>query len=133
MGRSHRRAIPKSCGKCPSIAALTRSGARKASDTVMLTLRTLHWAPVAMLSVVAAGSSISSLSHRRPCAIAAISVAFVSDRMGADRSGFQRARPDALFGEGRDENHRHGATLGNQKALQLYAGHAGHLNVAALE
>ena len=47
----------------------------------------------------------------------------------ADRSGFQRARPDALFGEGRDENHRHGATLGNQKALQLYAGHAGHLNV----
>ena len=48
----------------------------------MLTLRTLHAARVGILSVVAAGSSISSLSQRRPCAIAAISVAFVSDRMG---------------------------------------------------
>src|SRR5712671_5275821 len=28
MGRSHRRAIPKPWGRCPSIAALTRSGAR---------------------------------------------------------------------------------------------------------
>src|SRR3954453_10812063 len=65
MGRSQRRATPKLCGRCPSIAALTRSGARKASDTVMLTLRTLHWAPVAMLSVVAAGSSISSSDDER--------------------------------------------------------------------
>src|SRR6266446_3170510 len=82
MGRSQRRAIPKRCGRCPSIAALTRSGARKASDIVMLTLRTLHPARLAMLSVVAAESSISSLSQQRPCAIAAISVAFVSERMG---------------------------------------------------
>src|SRR6266576_4601042 len=85
MGRSHRRAIPKPWGRCPSIAALTRSGARKASDTVMLTLRALHPVRLAMFSVVAAGSSISSLSQRRPCAIAAISVAFVSDRMGRGR------------------------------------------------
>src|SRR5712672_266504 len=85
MGRSHRRAIPKPWGRCPSIAALTRSGARKASDTVMLTLRALHPVRLAMLSVVAAGSSISSLSQRRPCAIAATSVAFVSDRMGRGR------------------------------------------------
>jgi hypothetical protein len=48
----------------------------------------------------------------------------------ADRSGFQRARPDALFREGRDENYRHGATFGDQVALQLDAGHAGHLNVS---
>ena len=82
MGRSQRRVMPKPCGSCPSIAALTRSGARNASDIVMLTLRTLHPARWAMLPVVAAGSSTSSLSQRRPCTIAAMSVPFVSERMG---------------------------------------------------
>jgi hypothetical protein len=44
-------------------------------------------------------------------------------------AGFQHARPDALFRKGRDENYRHGITLGNQKALQIDARHARHLNV----
>ena len=38
-------------GSRPSIAALTRSGARKASEIVMLILRTLHPSRLAMLSV----------------------------------------------------------------------------------
>ena len=41
-GRSARRVTPMPCGSRPSMAALTRSGARKASEMVMLTLRTLH-------------------------------------------------------------------------------------------
>ena len=51
------------------MAALTRSGARKASEIVMLTFRTLHPSRSAMLSVFAAGSVMSSLSQRRPRAI----------------------------------------------------------------
>jgi hypothetical protein len=60
------------CGSRPSIAALTRSGARKASEIVMLTLRTLQPSRVAMLSAFAPGSSMSSLSQRRPRAIEAM-------------------------------------------------------------
>ena len=41
-GRSARRVTPMPWGSRPSIAALTRSGARKASEMVMFTLRTLH-------------------------------------------------------------------------------------------
>ena len=41
------------CGSRPSMAALTRSGARKASEMVIFTLRTLHLSRFAMLSVVA--------------------------------------------------------------------------------
>jgi hypothetical protein len=54
------------CGRRPSIAALTRSGARKASEIVMLTLRTLQPSRVAMLAAFAVGSAMSSLSQRRP-------------------------------------------------------------------
>ena len=50
------------CGSRPSIAALTRSGARKASEIVMLTLRTLQSSRVAMLAAFAVGSAMSSLS-----------------------------------------------------------------------
>jgi hypothetical protein len=39
-GRSARRITPMPCGSRPSIAALTRSGARKASEIVILTSRT---------------------------------------------------------------------------------------------
>ena len=35
-------ATPMPCGRRPSMAALTRSGARKASEIVMLTLRALQ-------------------------------------------------------------------------------------------
>jgi hypothetical protein len=38
------------CGQRPSIAALTRSGAKNASETVMLTLRMLHRSRLAILS-----------------------------------------------------------------------------------
>ena len=51
------------------MAALTRSGARKASEIVIFTLRTLHLSRLAMLSVVAVSSAISSSSQRRPRAI----------------------------------------------------------------
>ena len=36
------RVTPIPCGRRPSMAALTRSGARKASEIVMLILRTLQ-------------------------------------------------------------------------------------------
>ena len=67
----------------PSIAALTRSGARKASEIVMLTLRMLQPSRFAILSVFAVAWAISSLSQRRPRAIDATSVARFSERMRA--------------------------------------------------
>ena len=64
------------------MAALTRSGARKASEIVEFTLRTLHLSRLAMLSVVAVSSAISSSSQRRPRAIDATRVARFSGRIG---------------------------------------------------
>ena len=52
------------------MAALTRSGARKASEIVMLILRMLQFSRWAMLSVVTDGSFVSSSSQLRPRAIA---------------------------------------------------------------
>jgi hypothetical protein len=49
--------LPCHAGSRPSIAALTRSGARKASEIVMLTLRTLQPSRVAMRSAFAPGSA----------------------------------------------------------------------------
>src|SRR6266481_4702535 len=51
------------------MAAFTRSGARKASEIVMLTLRMLHRSRLAMLSAFACESVRSSSSQRRPRAI----------------------------------------------------------------
>jgi hypothetical protein len=48
------------------MAALTRSGARKASEIVMLILRMLQFLRWAMLSVVTDGSFASSSSQLRP-------------------------------------------------------------------
>ena len=62
------------------MAALTRSGERKASEIVMLTLRTLQFSRFAMLSVVFDGSVVSSSSQWRPRAMAATNVARVSER-----------------------------------------------------
>jgi hypothetical protein len=42
-GASRNRSTPMPRGSLPSTAALTRSGARKASEMVMLTRRTLHF------------------------------------------------------------------------------------------
>src|SRR3978361_1880514 len=64
------------------MAALTSSGARNASEIVLLILRGLHRSLLAMLSVVAFGSVTISSSHARARAIDATSVARVSDRMG---------------------------------------------------
>jgi hypothetical protein len=47
------------------MAVLTRSGARKASEIVMFTFRTLQPSRPAMLSVFAVGSAMSSSSQRR--------------------------------------------------------------------
>src|SRR5262249_17116676 len=64
------------------MAALTRSGARNASEIIMLTFRVLHRSRFAMVSELAAASVINSLSQRRPRAIEVTSVARVSDRIG---------------------------------------------------
>ena len=64
------------------MAALTRSGARNASEIVIFTLRGLQLSRFAMLSLVAVGSPMSSSSQRRPRAIDAISVARFSERIG---------------------------------------------------
>jgi hypothetical protein len=61
-GKSARRATPMPRGSRPSIAALTRSGARNANEIVMLTFRVLHPSRVAILSVVAVTSVVSSSS-----------------------------------------------------------------------
>ena len=65
------------------MAALTRSGARKASEIVMLIFRALQFSRLAMLSAFAVGSAMSSPSKRRPRAIAATNLARVSERIGA--------------------------------------------------
>jgi hypothetical protein len=48
------------------MAALTRSGARKASEIVILIFLTLQFSRLAMVPAVIAGSAISSSSQRRP-------------------------------------------------------------------
>ena len=83
-------------GSRPSIAAFTRSGARKASEIVMLTWRTLHLSRLAMLSTFAFASATSSLSQRRPRAIDAIKVARVSDRIGRAWCGGSEVRQEHL-------------------------------------
>ena len=47
----------------------------------------------------------------------------------ANRPGPKRLRTNPLIGEGREENERHGASLGKQVGLQLDAAHAGHLDI----
>jgi len=69
------------------MAALTRSGARKASEIVMLTFRVEQPSRPAMLSVVAARSSRSSSSQRRARATDATRSARFSDRIGRAFSG----------------------------------------------
>src|SRR5439155_23470045 len=44
-------------------------------------------------------------------------------------SVLQRSRADSLFGERRDENERHAASLGAQEGLQLDTAHGRHLDI----
>jgi hypothetical protein len=53
------------CGSQPSIADLTRSGARNASEIVMLILRMLQCSRFAMVSPQAVTSAAGSSSERR--------------------------------------------------------------------
>ena len=74
-----------------------------------------------------AGSTPMTLHHR----IEVLNQCPRVERLTQDAgcSGFQCLRPDSLFGESRDENHRQHAPLCFQKILQLDAAHARHLNV----
>ena len=57
-------------GRRPSTAALTRLGARKASEMVILTCRTLHFSRVQSCATVVTRPETTSSSHQRPRAIA---------------------------------------------------------------
>jgi hypothetical protein len=81
-GPSQSRATPIPRGKRPSVAALTRSGARKASEIDMFTCRTLHCSRAAIFSASVTAPAMISWSQRRPRAIDATSLARVSARMG---------------------------------------------------
>jgi hypothetical protein len=70
------------------MAALTRSGARKASEMVILIFRVLQFSRLAMPSTLAVGSAMSSSRQRRPRAIAATNLARVSERIGRACSGW---------------------------------------------
>jgi len=86
------------------MAALTKSGARKAGEIVIFALRMLHFSRFAMLSGVAVAPAISSSSQRRPRAIDATNVARVSERIGRACLGdvpsgrrISRRRVDIVF------------------------------------
>src|SRR5258706_8724737 len=57
-------------GRRPSTAALTRLGARKASEMAILTCRTLQFSRVQSSATVVIRPETTSSSHRRPRAIA---------------------------------------------------------------
>ncbi len=65
-----RIAEPMPRGRRPSTAALTRFGARKESEMVMLTCRTLHLSRVQSSATVVTRPETTSSSHRRPRAMA---------------------------------------------------------------
>ena len=70
VGGSRSRSIPTPRGRRPSTAALTRLGARKASEMVMLTCRTLHFSRAQSSTIVVTRPKTTSSSHRRPRAMA---------------------------------------------------------------
>jgi hypothetical protein len=70
VGGSRSRSMPMPRGRQPSTAALTRLGARKASEIVMLTCRTLHFSRAQSSATVVTRPETTSSSHRRPRAIA---------------------------------------------------------------
>jgi hypothetical protein len=86
-GASRRRVTPMPRGSRPSTAAFTSSGARNASEIVMLTCRMLHLSRAAICSTLVTVLATISSSQRRPRAIDATSVARVSARMGRRSCG----------------------------------------------
>src|SRR5439155_9198278 len=93
-GMSARRATPMPRGSRPAMAAFTRSGARKASEIVMLTFRMLHRSRLAMLSAFAFASARSSSSQRRPRAIDATRSARDSERICRLQADFRANSKD---------------------------------------
>ena len=81
-GASRRRVTPMPRGSRPSTAAFTSSGARKASEIVILTCRMLHFSRAAICSTPVTVPAMISSSQRRPRAIEATSVTRVSARIG---------------------------------------------------
>ena len=70
VGGSRSRSMPMPRGRRPSTAALTRLGARKASEMIILTCRTLQFSRVQSSATVVTRPETTSSSHRRPRAIA---------------------------------------------------------------
>jgi hypothetical protein len=70
VGESRSRSTPMPRGRRPSTAALTRLGARKASEIVMFTWRTLHFSRAQSSAIVVTRPDTTSSSHRRPRAMA---------------------------------------------------------------
>ncbi len=62
--------MPMPRGRRPSTAALTRLGARKASEMAILTCRTLHFSRTQSSATVVTRPETTSSSHRRPRAMA---------------------------------------------------------------
>ena len=106
------------------MAALTRSGARKASEIVMWILRMLHFSRAAICSTPVTAPARISSSHRRPRAIEATSLARVS--AGKRSEGSARAvRGDRGFDylhRGQLDPSRFGARTGRSRALELARG-----------
>lgn len=76
-GGSDSLTMPISRGSLPSIASLTMSGARKASEIVMLTWRMLQPSRAAISSIDRAAPVTSSFNQARPLAMD------VTSRVGA--------------------------------------------------
>src|SRR6266404_279520 len=85
VGGSRRRSIPTPRGRRPSTAALTRLGARKASEMVMLTCRALHFSRAQSSATVVNRPETTSSSHRRPRAMALTRRAAVRTVLGGFR------------------------------------------------
>jgi hypothetical protein len=70
VGGSRSRSTPMPRGRRPSTAALTSLGARKASEIVILTCRTLHFSRTQISWTVVTRPETTSSSHSRPLAMA---------------------------------------------------------------
>src|SRR6202171_4463733 len=70
VGGSRSRSMPMPRGRRAFTAALTRLGARKASEMVILSCRTLHFSRAQSSATVVTRPETPSSSHRRPRAMA---------------------------------------------------------------
>ena len=86
-GMSTNRERPKPRGNVPSTAALTISGAKKASDKVIRADRSFSPARSAMASMPATLPETISSSHRRARAMPDTSRILASDRIGRGSCG----------------------------------------------